>query len=189
MDSTQLSDFHTPKPSRFKIRTISSDKVSPDKGKVEVEESKLSHVDTEEGYLERDEASEFVQKLNMSGTHKNSQFSSTFGHKPEHGYLTIEEGNILRSCVGKLAQKLKDAKLQNEKIKLERQQDIADFNLKLKQANKHIEKLKTDNKKLNNQLVEAIEAIKMSCFSYELNKDDTEKLIKQLEYENKNLRK
>jgi hypothetical protein len=48
--------------------------------------------------------------------------------------------------------------------------------------------LKIVNFSTNKKLVLAVEAIKMSVFSFDLNKEDTENMIQSLQNENQNLR-
>lgn len=87
-----------------------------------------------------------------------------------------------------MAEKLRQADKKLAVLKLQHQKEINIYKTKLEDANKHMSKLRSTNRNLNKKLLHAIEAIKMSCFSYELNQDHTESLINQLVHENKNLR-
>lgn len=87
-----------------------------------------------------------------------------------------------------LASKLKTSNKQIENLKEQRKLDLNKLQTKLEESEKQIQKLKSSNLITNKKLVQAIEAIKMSVFSFELNKEDTEKMIANLNHENRNLR-
>lgn len=87
-----------------------------------------------------------------------------------------------------MAQKLRQAEREIQMLQLQRKEDLLHYQTKLEESNKYIHKLKSSNRSLNKKLIQAIEAIKMSCFSYELNQNHPENTIRQLEIENRNLR-
>lgn len=192
-----LRDFQTPEVSKFRTKVIESDFISPDERRIfghddennhYEEHAKSSHVDTEEVELEREDASEADQKLNISGTHKKSELSSAYDALPEDKGVTSEECTLLKSWVTRMAQKLRQAEREIQMLQLQRKEDLLHYQTKLEESNKYIHKLKSSNRSLNKKLIQAIEAIKMSCFSYELNQDRPENTIRQLEIENRNLR-
>jgi hypothetical protein len=73
-------------------------------------------------------------------------------------------------------------------LKEQRELDTKRFQTKLEENQKQKNKLKIVNYNTNKKLVLAIEAIKMSVFSFDLNKEDTENMIQSLQKENQNLR-
>lgn len=87
-----------------------------------------------------------------------------------------------------MAQKLRKAEKEIQILKAEHEDEMFKTEVKLDEANLHISKLKSTNKNLSKKLLQAIEVIRMSCFSYELNHDGRDNLIKQLQYENRTLR-
>lgn len=87
-----------------------------------------------------------------------------------------------------LASKLKQANQEIEDLKEKNKFDYKKLQSKLEECEKQNQKLKLLNLNTNKKLVQAIEAMKMSVFSFELNKEDTEKMISNLSHENRNLR-
>lgn len=87
-----------------------------------------------------------------------------------------------------MAEKLRQADKKLSLLKQQHLKEIGVYKSKLEDSEKQMAKLRSINRNLNKKLLQSIEAIKMSCFSYELNQDHTESLINQLVHENKTLR-
>lgn len=62
----------------------------------------------------------------------------------------------------RLSEKLKLVQKENQRVQFERYQEALKFQKRLDEANKKIFQLKSQNKSLNNKLLQAVEVIKMS---------------------------
>ena len=150
-----------------------------------------SAAETEDADFERDDA-EPLPKLTLFSTFKSqlkSMSASIKEIKEKQNTLSDQDGSILKKWIRRLAEKLKDANNEIERIKFERKQEQINFQYKLDDANRKIEKLKFINTELSKKMINAISAIKMSWFNFELNHEETDALISQLQLENKSLRK
>ena len=62
----------------------------------------------------------------------------------------------------RLSEKLKLVQKENQRVQFERYQEALKFQKRLDEANQKIFQLKSQNKSLNNKLLQAVEVIKMS---------------------------
>lgn len=171
-----LQGFRSPEV--VKTKTISPDQVSPDHVLLTVIKSRnieSSKADSEADF-ERDEDSFLLSK---TGKENNLETEDS------HDWV------VLQNWVRLLSTRLKAAKKEIEMLKASKQQELIDYEKRMREYEKSISKLKTKNKLLNRKLLQAVETMKMSWFSFELNfeHDQSENIIDQLLRENNNLRK
>lgn len=76
--------------------------------------------------------------------------------------LSVEDSIMLKSCMKRLSEKLKLVQKENQRVQFERYQEALKFQKRLDEANQKIFQLKSQNKSLNNKLLQAVEVIKMS---------------------------
>lgn len=187
--------FQSPEVSKFKTKTMLSDDFSNEKIKEilegtaqKYEHSSGKRLDTDEGDFDREVTFEIQQKFNIESTAKRSEFSSMRDSPRNQHLISNEESSKLKAWIKFLSNKVRSIQKQNERMVFDKNRECEMLERKLSEANSKIDELRSQNKNLNKQLIQAVVAIKMSWFSFELNNNDQDTLVYQLQHENESLR-
>ena len=191
-----LDAFQTPKTSKFKSKVSTMDQLNsqppPHVLNTVIKNDKDStgkYQETDDGDFEREETIIIDSKLNLSSRlNQVSEVSSHNENQPDVDLLSYQDSVLLKSCMKRLSDKLKLVQKENQRLQFEKYQDILKYQKLLDEANLKVEQMRKKNNQLNKKLMQAIVSIKMSCFSSDLNKNDTDGLIYQLQHENVELR-